>query len=333
MKTTSILSAILLIFISAKVSGQGCCSGGSGSPIAGGTSQGVLLDRQAELSTSYQYINSNKFLTGDKPAMNFLNNYHTKYLYSRFAYGITKDFTLSIESGYYFNKTQVPLGNSQPNETNKGIGDLIIFPRYDVYNHNTEKTRTEVTIGLGYKIPVGKYWDSSVVYVDPGTGKKYYTTQAPAVMPTTGSQDVILYGFAYRGYPLKKLRFFSNFVYIHKGWNPLGEKFGDYASLSLFAGTTVLKKIGLTLQLKGEFVDKMQTNNNIDMVAVYNLDITSTGGKKIILAPQINYSYKKFSVYGLTEIPIYQYVNGTAIGAEYLFTVGLAYRFSFVKMN
>ena len=40
---------------------QGCCSGGSGSPIAGGASQGVLQDRQVEISANYQYLSTNKF--------------------------------------------------------------------------------------------------------------------------------------------------------------------------------------------------------------------------------------------------------------------------------
>ena len=55
------------------------------------------------------------------------------------------------------------------------------------------------------KIPLGKYNDSSLVYEDPFTGQKQFTTSAPTVQPTNGSHDLFFYGFAMRDY--KKLQF------------------------------------------------------------------------------------------------------------------------------
>lgn len=325
-------AALLFVFFSGKADAQGCCSGGSGSPIAGGTSQGVLADQQAEVGVSFQYINSNKFLTGDKPAMNFLNNFNTKYLYTRFAYGVTDRLTMSVEAGYFFNKTQVAL-NETDKEESKGVSDLIVFPRYKVYEYNTEKTRNELTIGLGYKMPLGKYIDSSVVYTDM-SGKNYYTPRPPAVMPTTGSNDFIFYAFGFRGYPQKNFRIFANALYIRKGWNPIGERFGDYASIGLFASKTFLKKWSGTLQLKGEWIGDFKSDKSADdMLAYYNLDVNSFGSKKIVVAPQISYAHKNISIYLLGEYPLYQYVNGTAIASQYLFTLGFAYRFSCCKDN
>jgi hypothetical protein len=314
---------------------QGCCSGGSGSPIAGGTSQGVLADRQAEVSTAFQYINTNKFQTGDKKVMDFLENYNSEYQYTRFAYGATKNLTISLETGYFYNKTQVGLDKSSPNNkvSCSGIGDIIFFPRYTVYTKNTEQTRNELTAGVGIKIPAGKYLDSSVVYTEPTTGKNHYTPMPAAVMPTTGSQDFIFYLFGYRGYPSRKARIFANALYIRKGWNPIGQKFGDYASVGLFAGKTYFNKLGVTLQAKCEWMDRMSYDKTIDMLAKYNLDVASTGGIKVLLAPQLTYNIKTFSVYALTELPLYQYVNGTAIASQYLVIVGLSYRFMMVKMN
>ncbi len=316
---------------SVNVFSQGCCSGGSGSPVAGGTSQGVLALKQAEIGTSFQYINSNKFLTGDKPAMDFLDNFNTKYLYTRLGYGVTERFTMSVESGYFFNKTQIAL-NKKDQEECSGIGDLVLFPRYKVYEHNTEKTRDEITIGLGDKIPLGKYLDSSVKYVNPTTGDKLYAVKPPAVMPTTGSNDFIFYLFAFRGYPEKKFRIFANGMYIRKGWNALGEKFGDYASVGLFAGKTFFKNVGVTLQLKGEWIGGFHTDKSADdMLIYYNIDVNSFGSKKIAVAPQVSYAYKSLSVYALSEFPLYQYVNGTAIASQYLLTLGVSYRFFPVK--
>lgn len=328
----TVLPFVLLSAFANEAGAQGCCSGGSGSPIAGGTSQGVLADRQAEVSASFQHINTNRFQTGDKKTINFLDNYNSNYLYARLAYGVTERFTLSLESGYYFNRTQVALYNKDK-ITCSGIGDVILFPRYTIYTHNTEKTRDEITLGVGFKMPVGKYLDSSVVYTDPASGKVIYSPMPPVVMPTTGSQDFIFYGFGYRGYPEKRFSLFTSVLYVKKGWNPLGQRFGDYASLGLFAGKSFPNRLGVTIQLKGEWVDVMKYDKNIDFIAKYNFDVLSTGGKKLLFVPQLNYSYKNLAVYALTEIPLYQYVNGTAIASQYLFTLGFSYRFMTVKMN
>lgn len=325
MYAVRLILIFLLSFLSRVSMAQSCCSGGSGSPIAGGTSQGVLDDRQAEVSINFQYTNSKKFLTGDKESKNFLDNFNSKYLYSRFAYGVSSKLTLSLETGYYFNKTQIGL-NKRDTLSNSGFGDFIIFPRYSVYTHNTEATRTEVTLGLGLKLPIGKYLDSSVVYTN-AQGKDFYTPMPPAVMPTTGSNDFIFYGFGYRGYPVKKFRVFANLLYVRKGWNQLGQKFGDYASIGLFAGKTFRRKFGVTLQLKGEWIDRMDYDKKVDMLATYNLDVTATGGKRLLFVPQLSYSYKTLSAFILSEIPLYQYVNGTGIASQYLFTLGLSYRF------
>jgi hypothetical protein len=316
----SLLLSTLLILVATNSYAQGCCSGGSGSPIAGGTSQGVLAERQMELGMNFQYISSKKFLTGNQPSDNYyIKDFNTKYLYYRMAYGVTSKFTLSIETGYFLNKTQVPL-NGVYKEIGKGFADLIIFPRYKIYEHNTEETRDEITLGLGMKIPLGKYYDST-------WAGNVYIPSAPAVLTTTGSNDFIFYGFAFRGYPEKKARVFMNLMYIRKGWNALGEKFGDYGSIGLFAGKTFFKKLGVTLQLKGEMIGKLSYMNADDLIKYGIVDVTSFGSKKIAFVPQISYSYKTFTVFTMTEIPLYQYVNGTGIASQYLFTLGLSYKF------
>ena len=317
---------------------QGCCSGGSGSPIAGGASAGVLLDRQMEIACNFQSINSNNFLTRRMDTARFFakdidtstlfTNYNSKYLYGKIAYGFTKDFTLSVEAGYFINKTQIglPINNSDVIKSS-GIGDLIIFPRYDIYNHTEEKKRVEVTLGLGYKIPIGKHTDSTVSWYDSTAQLAHYTTAPPLVQPTNGSQDIIFYGFFFRGFPLHNFRVFANAIYIKKGWNSLGQKFGDYASVGLYAGKTFFKNVGVTLQVKGESIGVMKHAQNIDLVALYGVDIRSTGSKKILFVPQVSYSYKSFTVFALGEIPLYEYVNGVQVVKLHQFTAGVSYRF------
>ncbi len=321
-----IIFTAVLLFASAAVFAQGCCSGGSGSPIAGGASQGVLLDRQMEISSNFQYIGSDKFKAKDKDTARLFDSYSSRYLYTKIAYGVTKDLTVSVESGYFINKTQIGL-NKFDTLHSSGFGDLIIFPRYDILNRTTESKRVEITLGLGYKIPLGKYNDSTLVYTNPTTGHRVFTTLPPMVQPTNGSQDIIFYAFFFRGFPLHNFRLFANTLYIRKGWNALGEKFGDYSSIGLFAGKTFFKKLGVTLQLKGEMIGKMQYDKNIDMLAFYNVDVNSTGNKKISFVPQISYSCKSFTIFALGEFPLYEYVNGVQVSAQHQFTAGVSYRF------
>ena len=279
MKKTLLSAFCISIFHlpSSVLHAQGCCSGGSGSPIAGGASQGVLAPGQIELASNYQYISSNKFKTENRDTAQLFNNYNSKYLYSKIAYGLTKEFTFSAELGYYFNKTQVGLFDSSLNESPKiessGFGDLILFPRYDVFNKGDSTKKIELTLGLGYKIPLGSHEDSNLVYTNPLTGQQIFTTSPPLVQTTTGSQDFIFYAFFLRGFPKHNFRLFTNAIYIKKGWNSLGEKFGDYASVGLFAGKTFFKKLGVTLQVKGEWIDSLQADKNVDLLAMYNIDM------------------------------------------------------------
>ena len=131
-----------------------CCAGGSGSPIAGGTSQGVLPERQLELSTNFQFIQTDKFFSKDSPdSAKSFDSFSSTYQYSRIAYGVTKNFTMSVENGFYHSKKETGLHNNPlTSYESKGIGDLILFPRYDIINRTGQTHHTEITIGLGFKI-------------------------------------------------------------------------------------------------------------------------------------------------------------------------------------
>ena len=331
------LSAILVCCLlpTARLHSQGCCSGGSGSPIAGGASQGVLLDRQMEIASSFQYLSSSKFLTENRDTASLFKSYNTQYVYTKMGYGITKDLTLSLEAGYFLHKTQIGLFDTVLNKSaeisSSGIADLIIFPKYDVLNRTDEDKRVELTVGLGYKIPLGKHNDSTLVYTNPNTGQQFYTTSPPLVQPTNGSHDLIGYAFFFRGFPKHSFRLFANTLYIRKGWNSLGEKFGDYASIGLFAGKTLFEKLGVTLQLKGEHIGKLKAAENVDLLAFYNVDTASTGSGRIVLVPQVSFTMKSFTIFALSDFPIYEYVNGTQVASQHQFTIGLSYRFFTVK--
>lgn len=305
-----------------------CCSGGSGSPIAGGTSQGVLMERQFEVNTNVQFIKTNRFFTEDsQEEQKYFDSYSSVYEYFRLGYGVTKNFTMSVEGGYYFQKKEIGLDNNpDASYESQGIGDLIIFPRYDIINHTGIETHTEWTVGLGMKIPLGSYNDSAR-FVEPYSGMSYYVTKPQSVQLSSGAHDFIFYTFLYRGYPMKSFRVFANGMYIKKGWNPIGEKLGDFASVGVYAGKTFFRSVGLTLAMRGEWVDPMKLNEDIEMYAYPNYDPYATGYTKVFFSPQLSFTKGKFTVYALSDIPVYQKLVKTQVGSQYQTTLGVSYRF------
>ena len=172
---------------------QGCCSGGAGSPIAGGAATGVLQENQMEISINYQYNSSNKFFAENRDTIS-LFNLSSDYLFCRVDYGLSKRLTLSVACGYFLDKSKIEKDNSDTISSN-GVGDLIIFPRYSIYNKTANFKRTAVVIGLGLKVPLGAHNDSSLT--GPNSWD-FYKTNPPAVQTTSGSNDFMFYSFFFR---------------------------------------------------------------------------------------------------------------------------------------
>jgi hypothetical protein len=310
---------------------QGCCSGGGSNPIAGGTATGVLQKYQMEVSLNYQNNTSNKFFEGTEEVSQegIYDKLSSEYLFLRTDYGISKKLTLSLGTGYHLNKT-LSYKDQDTSASSSGFGDLIIFPRYDIYNETKGNIRSEITLGIGVKIPIGSHTDTMKITSD------VWDLIPPTIQLSTGGTDLMLYSFFLREYKKQKFRLFANSLYIRKGYNSLDEKFGDYTSLSLFASKTFFRKWGLTTQIKAERIGQIEVRQSklLDLVirnpyeAENFLDKQeSTGSKKWIFIPQLSYSQSGITVFATAEIPLYQYLNGTQIGSNQQFTLGVNYRF------
>jgi len=310
---------------------QGCCSGGGSNPIAGGAATGVLQKYQMEVSLNYQANQSNKFFEGAEEVEQegIYDELSSEYLFLRTDYGISKKLTLSLATGYHLNKT-LKEKDTTITLSNSGMGDLIIFPRYDIYNETKGNIRSEITLGIGLKIPIGSHTDTIETTPD------VWDLIPPTIQLSTGGTDLIFYSFFFREYKKQKLRFFANSLYIKKGYNSLDEKFGDYTSVSLFASKTFFRKWGLTTQLKAERIGQLQAKQSklLDLVVrdLYEAESflekqKSTGSKKWFFIPQLSYSQNGLTVFATSEIPLYQYLNGTQVGSQHQFTVGINYRF------
>jgi len=326
-----LLLVIVLSALSNSIFAQGCCSGGAGSPIAGGAATGVLQENQMEISLNYQFNQSNKFFNNrrvlPKDTVGTFNNLSSNYLFLRVDYGLSEKLTLSIASGYFLDKSKIGKDNADTISSN-GVGDLIIFPRYSIYNKTANFKRTAVVIGLGLKIPLGAHNDSSVTTpASSWNPNDIYQMNPPMLQSTNGSNDFMFTSFFFREYQKSKLRFFISSLYVKKGFNSLGIKYGDYTSVSFFASKTLFYRWGLTSQIKAENIGQIKAAENIDLIGSYAIYSESTGSKKWFFIPQLSYSQNGLTVFATSEIPLYQYLNGTQVGSQHQFTVGVNYRF------
>ena len=319
------LITIIFLLFNSNIFAQGCCSGGAGSPIAGGAATGVLQENQMEISLNYQFNQSNKFFNEHKEAIPLFSDLSSDYLFFRTDYGVSKKLTLSIASGYYLDKSLIETDNADTTSSS-GLGDLIIFPKYSIYNKTTNFKRTEIAIGLGLKIPLGAHNDSTLTYSDQWIGD-IYQTNPPTVQTTSGSNDFMFYSFFFREFQKRKLRLFMTALHVKKGFNPSGIKYGDYTSIGFFASKTFFYRWGVTSQIKAENIGQIKAAENIDLEGFYNISPESTGSKKWFFIPQLSYSQNGLTVFATSEIPLYQYLNGTQVGSQYQFTVGVNYRF------
>ena len=320
-----LIISFFTLILNTTVFSQGCCSGGAGSPIAGGAATGVLQDNQMEISINYQNNSSNKFFAANRDTTSLFNNLNSDYLFFRVDYGLSKKLTLSVASGYFLDKSKIGKDNSDTISSN-GVGDLIIFPRYSIYNKTANFKRTAVVIGLGLKIPLGSHNDTTNL---GSYGIDNYQMNPPMLQTTNGSQDLMFNSFFFREYQKSKLRLFISSLYVKKGYNSLGIKYGDYTSVGFFASKTYFYRWGVTAQLKAEKIDQIKVANNIEEWDLLEYSITpeSTGSKKWFFIPQLSYSKNGLTVYATSEIPLYQYLNGTQVGSQNQFTVGVNYRF------
>lgn len=310
-----------------------CCSAGSGSCIVGGAAQGVLQEHEMQLSTNFQFLGTEAFYKDHRRVEEHtFDGFRSRYQYFKLAYGASPKLTLSLEAGYHLLKEEIGLGNDLASTfSSSGFGDLVVFPRYQVLHSKRPKATNEIAIGLGYKYPLGAYNDSTA-RVEPFSGQTYYITKPTAVQLSSGAQDFILYAFLHHGFLRAKVDLSATAMHIRTGWNPNGEKLGDFTSLALFASRPIGDLLRLTLQARYETMGRMLVNGNIMIFGKpTNYFPEATGYRKLFLTPQVSVSRGPFTFFAATDLPVYQYMNTsdfyTQVGSQHTTTVGLSYRF------
>ena len=305
---------------------QGCCSGGVGSPIAGGVATGVMQKNQLEFSFNYQINSSDRFYNEDTEIEKLFNKFSSEYLFLRSDFGVNKRLTLSLAAGYFLNKSKYAINNANIISTG-GIGDLFFFPRYSIYNKTSNFQTTSVVIGIGFKIPLNSSTDSTLTFSAGSINN--YQINPPMLQLTDGSNDLMFSSFFFKHYQKDKIRFFISTLYVKKGYNLQGIKYGDYSSFSFFISKNFFRRWDITSQFKYENIGHINIDNNVEEwdLLEYQIYPESTGSKKVFFIPQLSFSNNNFTFFTSFDVPVYQFLDGTQIGSKNIFNLGVNYRF------
>jgi len=323
MKSINILPPILLLFaiaLTVNHTQAQCCAGAS--PIAGGSNLSLLERGQLEISPRYQYSYGDETYRGDTANdISLFTKVFNHYAYLNVGYGLSDNLSFYAALGYYPAKTEMLVRDTI---SGKGIGALVLFPKYKVLDYSNNNRKTELTLGFGMKIPLGEFDQSRVIFVNPVTGEEFSIINSPATQPSTGTNDFIFNLQFLQAYPKKTFYFSSNITYIMRGTNPIGQNFGDIVSASISTGKNIFKWLGVAAAVKAEKTDSL-----VD--ATWLSTQKNTGYKKLAIVPSINFiPASNLTITASLEYPIYQYVTGVQIATKFIALISLNYRMGII---
>jgi len=300
---------ILLIVILPFLLKAQCLS--SVNPVGGTNNLLVLENNTLRVISFYKYGQGNKYYEGSQLSdFDLISNAYYNYLSTTIGYGLTGKLTLEMETGYFFNKTQNYNLDPAYSLTGKGLSNTVLIVKHSIYTNNVN--RFYVTGSAGAKIPLSRnmQWSKNV--------------KLPVeVQPTIGAYGAVFGASFVKEYSATGLRYFLTSRFETNAPNKEDYKLGS----SLYTSLYVSKHL---MAIKGDWTAIMQVRNEIrgtDRIAGDKKE--SSGSNIFFLAPQINYVLKEgWYISAMVDIPVYQYFNGTQLGASTGFTVILSKTFS-----
>jgi len=288
------------------------------SPVGGTENLLVLEKKSLRIITFYKYGEGKQYFEKDRHSdFDLIRKAYYNYLSGIIGYGISPKLTLETEFGYFINKSQIYATQPEYTLTGRGFTNLIATAKYNLYTNHMD--RIYYSAAAGIKIPFSR------------TPQQVNNVELPVeVQPTIGA-----YGFVFSSYFVKEnsekaLRLFiTNRVETNLP-NP-----DDYLlGTAIFTSFYVSKHL-MFQWLKGDWTTILQLRNEIRTHDKISGRIKeSSGGFIILLAPQLNYVVKeKWYLSAMVDVPVYQYFNGTQLGAGIGLTFSVSRSFNLGPKN
>ncbi len=185
-----------------------------------------------------------------------------------------------------------------------GLGDLRVSGRYQT----TLDNHAAAGVQFGLKLPTGKFDETN----DLGQ------LAERSLQPGSGSTDALLGAYTYH-----QLEGDATTLFVQGLWQrPLTER-DDYQP-----GQQLTFDVGLRYAMTRSLNAQLQLNLLWkDRDQGLSAEPDDTGGSYVFLSPGASYVLtQQMQLYGFVQLPLYQYVNGTQLTADWSAVVGLSWR-------
>jgi hypothetical protein len=282
--------------------------------------QGQWTEPGARFDLRFEYIDQDQPMAGSrKVSVGEIPQHHdevrtiNRNWLGTFDYTFNQDWgvsaTLPIVDKYHTH-IHNHMGGQIPETWNfTEVGDARVLGRRQWHTENADKQRMDFFgLNFGLKLPTGK---TDVQNSDGDVAER-------TLQPGTGTTDLLVGGYFSRVLGSGSTWFADLLVQT-----PLNEhdnfKPGTRTSLDLGYRKGVGDKLGLMLQLN--FLHKARDSGS-------DAEPEDSGGKFLFLSPGVSYLLtQSLQAYGFVQLPLYQYVNGVQLTADWAVTAGLSWRF------
>lgn len=185
-----------------------------------------------------------------------------------------------------------------------GLGDLRLSGRYQTALNE----HAAAGFQFGLKLPTGKYDETN----DLGQ------LAERSLQPGSGTTDALLGAYSYH-----QLEGDATTLFVQGLWQrPLAER-DDYQP-----GQQVTLDVGLRYAMTRSLNAQLQLNLLWkDRDQGLNAEPDDSGGCYVFLSPGASYVLtKQIQLYGFVQLPLYQYVNGTQLTADWSAVAGISWK-------
>ncbi len=194
------------------------------------------------------------------------------------------------------------------------LGDIKVVGRYRWVLD--ESSRSGMGVKFGLKLNTGK---KNFTITQTG-GKPGEAT----LQPGNGSTDLIVGAFMYKSTPGSNWTCFAQGTVQSSINSSATFRPGNQINLDVGSRYAFSRDLSGLLQLSAQWNG---TDSGVS-AALTPAGAASSGGRIISLTPGLSYVFTPSTqLYGLAQLPLYQYVNGEQLTANSSFTLGVSHRF------
>jgi hypothetical protein len=309
MKKAQVLIAYLglLIFVlfPPSLSSQTCSC--AATPLFNPLDFATLKDRKWHFELTYKFHSMNDLVEGSEKVQDDTERRRTvRFVLADTRFAILPNLTIRAAFSWVSHYREIGISYSEPVKI-QAMGDSLLTVQYSPFPY-TETKKTEISLGVGLKIPTGENTAQTDV------------TASEDMQPGTGSWDILGWTFLSQQIPLGSWsEVFVGLYGRFNGTNNRGYQFGNEYSVSLGLRALTVKRLMISLYGKYRWA-----SSDIR----YDSNIPNTGGHWIYVVPSASWNISEnFGIKSEIELPLHRDLNGyRQFTTTFLVSVSLYYQ-------